>query len=446
MTNSAHDPVPPHQSSPCLQIAILVVLSMQVSFASAADIHTPTGALIAGSEDGRIPAWAGGLHTAPTGWKPEDGYPDPFAGETPKVVITQDNMGAHLDVLAPGLQALLKTRRGMEIPVYPSHRTLALPSKVYEATRAQAGQARTEDKRLRNYRQPAIPFPQPKDAEEVMFNHLNHWFGGVSACSDWLPIHGNGNFYRVGWCSTTVQASEMDRLVEADDGTYFLGRYDAPASLIGTIYLVHEPLDNAAGERRAWIYNAGQRRVRRAPDLAFDNTADGTEGLATIDDGGGFNGALDRYDWKLLGRRAMLVPYNAYRLGDTTLKYEQMIKGTLIDPKLMRYELHRVWAVEATLAKGMSHAYRRRTFYVDEDSWQILMSEAYDGHGELWRVALLPAIQLWDVPVMVPRAQMIHDLHNGGLLVTGLDNERKQPSRQWQVEGKVDAFRPNALR
>jgi len=426
-----------------MALALSVALACH---ARADEAHTPTGALLAGSGDGRIPAWSGGLHTPPDGWNPEDGYPDPFAKETPIEVITAETMEASADVLSPGLKALLKHRAGMRIPVYPTHRTLALPEKVYQATAAQAGQARVEGKRLLDYRQPAIPFPAPSTAEQVIFNHLNRWFGGVSACSDWLPILGSGDFYRVGWCSTVVQASEMDRLIEPGDGTYFLGRYDAPAALIGTIYLVHEPLDNAAGERRAWIYNAGQRRVRRAPDLAFDNTADGTEGLATIDDGGGFNGALERYDWTLLGRRALLVPYNAYRLGDPTLKYADMVKGTLIDPALMRYELHRVWVVEATLAPGMSHVYARRTFYVDEDSWQIVMAEAYDGHGELWRVTLLPTIQLWDVPVMMPRAQMIHDLHSGGLLVTGLDNERRQPARQWHVHGRLNAFRPNALR
>lgn len=434
-------------SSPHAIVAVALAILLGISDPAIADTPlTPTGAERAGSMDGRIPPWAGGLHTAPPGWQPDQGYPDPFADETPLYVITPQNVDAHRTELAPGLVALLKRRAGMRIPVYPTHRTLALPQKVYEATAARDGNARAEGKRLLDYQQPAIPFRQPANGPAVMFNHLNRWVGGVSSCADWLPIHGSGSYYRVGWCQKLVQATNMDRLSQEGDGTYFLGRYDAPAALLGTIYLVHEPLDTAAGERRAWIYNAGQRRVRRAPDLAFDNAADGTEGLATIDDGGGFNGSLERYDWTLVGKRELLVPYNTYKLGDPALRYEDMVKGALIDPALMRYELHRVWVVEAKLAAGMSHVYQRRTFYVDEDSWQIVMAEAYDGHGELWRVSLLPTIQLWDVPVMIPRVHMIHDLHNGGLLVTGLDNERPKPSMHWDVEGNLKAFMPNALR
>ncbi|EPZ14351.1 hypothetical protein M622_18815 [Thauera terpenica 58Eu] len=407
---------------------------------------TPSGAERAGTADGRIPAWSGGIARPPPGWEPSQGHTDPFAGETPLAMIERANMDEHAAHLSPGLQALLRQRKGFRMPLYPSHRTFAVPGHVHAATEAGAGRAAVEDKRLRGHRQPGIPFPQPRSGEEAMFNHLQRWIGGVSACSDWLPIRASGDYFRVGWCSKIVQASEMDALETAQDGTYFLGRYDAPTALLGTIYLVHEPLDSAAGERRAWIYNSGQRRVRRAPDLAFDNVADGSEGMATIDDGGGFNGSLERYDWKLVGKRELYVPYNAYRLASPALRYDEMIEGNLIRPELMRYELHRVWVVEATLAPGMSHIYARRTFYLDEDSWQVVIAEAWDGHGELWRVSLLPLIQLYDVPNMVPRAQMIHDLRSGSLLVTGLDNERPRPAMQWHQKGRLAEFRPAALR
>lgn len=405
----------------------------------------PGGAERAGSADGRIPAWSGGLALPPRGWDPSQGYVDPFADEAPLLVIDQANMAEHAAHLAPGMQALLRGRKGFRMPVYPSHRSFAVPEHVHAATAAGAGRASVEDKRLRGHRQPGVPFPQPASGEEAMFNHLQRWIGGVSACSDWLPVRANGDYYRVGWCSKIIQASEMDALETAQDGTYFLGRYDAPSALLGTVYLVHEPLDSMTGERRAWIYNSGQRRVRRAPDLAFDNVADGTEGMATIDDAGGFNGALERYEWKLAGKRELYVPYNAYRLSSPALRYAEMLEGNTIRPELMRYELHRVWVVEATLAPGKSHVYARRTFYLDEDSWQIVLAEAWDGHGELWRVSLLPLIQLYDVPNMVPRAQLIHDLRSGSLLVTGLDNERPQPAMRWHEKGRLSDFRPAAL-
>lgn len=432
----------------CVRFAAALILGAAVTAEAAPPLPalTPSGAEQAGSADGRIPPWSGGLAQPPEGWEPSQGYPDPFAGETPSLVIDRANMAAHAGHLSPGLQALLRQRDGFRMPVYPTHRSFAAPEHVYAATRANAGKARVVDKALQGHDQPGLPFPRPASGEEAMLNHLQRWIGGVSTCSDWLPIRANGAYYRVGWCSKIVQASEMDALEAAQDGAYFLGRYDAPTALLGTIYLVHEPLDSTVGERRAWIYNAGQRRVRRAPDLAFDNIADGSEGMATIDDGGGFNGSLERYDWKLVGKRELYVPYNAYRLSSPALRYADMIEGNLIRPELMRYELHRVWVVEATLAPGMSHIYARRTFYLDEDSWQIVLAEAWDGHGELWRVSLLPPIQLYDVPNMVPRAQMIHDLRSGALLVTGLDNERPQPAMRWHQKGRLSEFRPAALR
>ena len=59
----------------------------------------------------------------------------------------------------------------------------------------------------------------------------------------------------------------------------------------GTIFLVHEPLDQVAEQRSAWIYNSGARRVRRAPDLAYDGVNDGSEGMLVTDQVDGYNGA-----------------------------------------------------------------------------------------------------------------------------------------------------------
>ena len=52
---------------------------------------------------------------------------------------------------------------------------------------------------------------------------------------------------------------------------YFFQEVEAPARLAGNILLVHETLDQTAQQRQAWIYNPGQRRVRRAPNVAYDN-------------------------------------------------------------------------------------------------------------------------------------------------------------------------------
>ena len=143
----------------------------------------------------------------------------------------------------------------------------------------------------------------------------------------------------------------------------------APARLAGSILLVHETVDQAKEPRSAWTYNPGQRRVRLAPNVGYDNPGTAADGLRTNDDFGMYNGATDRYDWKLVGKREMYIPYNSYKLADPGLKYTDILKPGHINQDLARYELHRVWVVDATLKPGTSHIYARRTFYIDEDSW-----------------------------------------------------------------------------
>ena len=143
----------------------------------------------------------------------------------------------------------------------------------------------------------------------------------------------------------------------------------APARLAGGILLVHETLDQVKKPRDAWLYNPGQRRVRRAPQVAYDNPGTAADNMRTTDQLDMFNGAPDRYDWKLVGKREIYVPYNSYRLQDPKLKYKDIITPLHINPDHLRYELHRVWVVEATLQTGERHIYKKRVFYIDEDSW-----------------------------------------------------------------------------
>lgn len=105
--------------------------------------------------------------------------------------------------------------------------------------------------------------------------------------------------------------------------------------------------------------------------------------MATADTVDVYNGAPDHYEWALLGKREMLVPYNSYAVHQKGLAYGDILKSRFINPDLLRYELHRVWVVEATLRKGFSHPYAKRRFYFDEDSWQILAADIYDKDGVL---------------------------------------------------------------
>ena len=408
---------------------------------------TPVGAIKAGNADGTIPAWDGGMTEPPAGWTPEQGYIDPFAGEKPLFVIDASNYEQYEDKLNAGMIAMMKQYPDtFKLPVYKSHRTFAYPQAVYDHTKELATKTSVDGESLEGYSQPGIPFPIPKTGIEVMYNNMLHWYGGFDQCADWLPVQPGGGYYRVGYCQNVIQTPNMDKIKDNNDLFYYFGQYDAPATLVGTIYLVHDTIDRNKGLRRAWIYNAGQRRVRRAPDLAYDNIDDGTEGMRITDDWWGFFGALDRYDWKLVGKKEMYIPYNAYKLSDTKLKYDDMLDKGHLKSDLMRYELHRVWEVQATLKDGMSHIYKTRNFYIDEDSWMVVLADAYDSRDNLWRVYSDPLMQVYDSDVMFHRAMLVHDLVSGTFIASQLDNERKQPALVFNQKGRCDDFQTSAIR
>jgi len=186
--------------------------------------------------------------------------------------------------------------------------------------------------------------------------------------------------------------------------------------------------------------------VRRAPDLNYDNINDGTEGMRTTDQFDAYNGAPDRYDWKLVGKQEVYIPYNSYKLSDKKLKYkDNIIRKNTINPDVMRYELHRCWVIEANLKGGSKHIYGKRVFYLDEDSWTVVYEDAYDTRKQLWRVSMHPMIQFYDAKVPWYRANIWHDLSNGSYLLSLLENEIKTP---WKFgeKGKWADFQPDALR
>ena len=204
---------------------------------------------------------------------------------------------------------------------------------------------------------------------------------------------------------------------------YFLQTVTSPARLAGSILLVHETLDQAKEPRKAWVYNPGQRRVRRAPNVAHDSPGTAADGQRTSDQLDIFNGSPERYDWKLVGKREMFVPYNCYELHSPKLKYDEIIQAGHINPDHLRYEKHRVWEVEGTVKQGTSHIYARRTFFVDEDSWQILVADQYDGRDQIWRVSEAYVINYYDQPLIWDTLQVHYDLQNGRYLAFGLNNE-----------------------
>jgi hypothetical protein len=292
-----------------------------------------------------------------------------------------------------------------------------------------------------------IPFPLPTEGLEVMWNHMTRYRGGsYERISSAALVRENGATSYVRNQSLINFADTVGGLESGSNILFmFKSRVLEPARLSGEAVLVHEPIDQVAEPRSAWQYLPGQRRVRRAPMIAYDNSARYSNGLITADNIDGYNGAPDRFDWKLVGKQELFIPYNSYKIGSRDIKYDDVIKPNHVNQDLARYEKHRVWVVEATLKPGARHIYAKRRFYVDEDSWQIAQSDQYDSRGELWRSGELHAIQQYDHGFTYNVLETSYDLISGRYYAGGLANEETEPMRVG-FAAKTDDYTPSDLR
>ncbi len=163
------------------------------------------------------------------------------------------------------------------------------------------------------------------------------------------------------------------------------------------------------------------------PQTPNDYFDDALEGLRTADQFDGFFGSLVSYDFKLVGKKEILVPYNSYKLADRKLKYQQILSKNHLNPDYLRFEKHRVWVVEGSLRANQRHIYSKRTWYIDEDSWTVLHDDAYDSRGQLWRVNDVHTMQFYNVPVPYIQTWSISDLNSGAYITEWMDNEETTP-------------------
>jgi hypothetical protein len=321
---------------------------------------------------------------------------------------------------------LLEKYPTWQMNVYPTRRSAAFPQAVYAETRANRGVAKLA---------PGgdgvtgttggIPFPEPKDGLEAIWNTTLRYRGDTyatrwrqAAVTRGWRLHA-GRLRLTNSTSTTAisQAGagarrQPARLHAADDhGAREPG---------GQMLLVDEPVDHAAQKRSSWSYDPGQRRVSPAPAVRYDNPGTAADSLSTADDFQMYNGATDRYEWKLIGRQELYIPYNSYRISGSEPTTADVLRAGHVNPEYARYELHRVWVVEATLKPGASHIYGKRVFYIDEDSWMIAVTDQYDLGGALWRVAEQHSINCYDVPMLYGTVEVHSDLKSGRYLATGL--------------------------
>jgi hypothetical protein len=412
---------------------------------------TPLGGDASANADGSIPAYSGGLPTNAAAILANGYMADPFAGEQPLLTISKANYAQYKERLSPGQIALLERYpEQYKLNVYPTHRSAAVPNAIAEKTKQNVANARLVENGygVENF-QNGTPFPLATQALEMVWNHAMRYRGGSSKRQFIQATpQTNGSFTPITFLDV---GAEAQALTDYDKGTtgstlLYLKQYVlAPARLAGTALLAHESSNEAKQPRRAWIYNAGQRRVRMAPQVAYDGPGTAADGLRTSDNYDMYNGSPDRYDWKVVGKREMYIPYNSYKLASPDASYKDIVTSGVLNPAYTRYELHRVWEVVGTLKPGARHVYAKRVLFLDEDTWQIAGADHYDARGALWRVAEGHAIQFYANQVPWYTAEALYDLISGRYLVLGLHNEEK---KEYEFGTKLNSgdFSPAALR
>ncbi|GAB3630046.1 hypothetical protein PTE30175_04807 [Pandoraea terrae] len=402
--------------------AIAAALLLVGVTAVAADDLTPEGADRAASKDGAVPAYAGKQSPEP-GWE-YGKYRGDFwkhRNEKPLYSIDASNVDKYAEQLSPGQIQLVKQKKGYRMDVYPSHRECQLPDAVAQNSKANLTAAKLDSngEMVQTAIFPGVPFPQPKNGAEAILNYLMRYRGeglewpqvvtSVSprpGSSEWIDVISVATEYFPSGKLGKNTPKDVDQLAQ---GAYF--QMNTPPALAGQAFVQRQFFNKDA---ETFYYFPGQRRVRRMPAYTHDAPAIGFENQYLIDEANMFYGSLDRFNWKLVGKREMIVPYNAFGMYKFKSKLHDVFRPDGIAGENRRYEVHRVWVVEATLKPSARHVASKKVFYLDEDSWLALTGEDYDAQGKLWKARESYPIPVWELGGACDNQPFVqYDLING---------------------------------
>lgn len=414
---------------------------------------TPVGAEAGPSSDGVIPAWDGGITPDrwPAGFARGERLVDPFVTDKPVAEITAENMGRYAQYLSDGHKALLRRHDSYRMPLYPTRRSVSYPRRIYEATRENDGRARLigsdglVDARL------GFPFPRPESGVEVMWNHRVRYRGdSVMLRSEQAVVQARGRidqelyqtervYFRYGNLEDPSDIARNNILL------YYLTWFSRDPSGVNFLALAHETANSAEGRRAVWVMPPRANRLFRVPPVGYDQPFPGSDAIYFVDMLDMYNGAFDRYVWRLVGKRELIVPYNNFKLVDGSVERESLLRPKHPNPDALRYERHRVWVVEATQREGTSHTFGKRVFYVDEDSWNVVLVENYDNDDRLWRVQEGHLLPLYDVQAANAMPVVTYDLRDDRYFINRMIDRTDPP--QYDVPGiRAGDFLPSAVR
>lgn len=416
---------------------------------------TCTGAIKAGNADGSIPAFSGSILGVPPGiqfTKSQGQFqPDIYANEKPLFEITAANMAQYADKLSDGQKALLKKfPNTMRLPVYPGHRDFRYDDAICAVVKRNALEAEviSDGNGVKGY-MGAIPFPIPKTGLELFWNSMIPSRASTEDVERDLAIIGASG--SKAWGRTRyVQLSRYDSpesLGKPNEGKYaWVTNFTIlPEREKGSVILSIEPMDFGTDKRLAWSYDPGTRRVRQLPEFGYDQPVPGSSGKVTLDSDRLFNGASDRYEWELKGKRELFIPANAFRLHQQ-IKYADLLHTGHPNPAYTRYELRRVWVLEGKLKAGYRHLYSKRVMFIDEDTGHAVSSDFYDVRGQLWQHGEIHYYYAYDINKWHAGTSFYYDLSSGAYVGMNLFQERAKAPILGRNDLSPSQYTPEALR
>ena len=259
-----------------------------------------------------------------------------------------------------------------------------------------------------------VPYKKPSSGEEVMWNHLKRYRGVSLKRAENEEVHLTGQEV-----SSKVMVEENEYHYK-DANKYHMSMWNItePQSRRREVVLRHHYVVQEGVEvDGSWQYLPSTRRVRRAPQISYDYILAGKEPgsetddkttrkvvVKTVDSHDMFNGPLDKYKWNILEDREIYIPVTKIYPDDgADAKYD------------LKVNLKRVLVVQGVLKEGQEHIFGKRKYYIEPDTWQIIMGEAYkkseDDKVEIFSMA---------EPLFFPERSAVltnHELHAN--LVTG---------------------------
>lgn len=357
---------------------------------------TAFGAQQAANADGSIPAYTGPLKISMPGVGSTTlMLPDPYSSDKMLYKVDASNMSQYASLLTPGIAAMLRKYPTFHLDVYATHRSAGYPQWALDQTMKNATTAELTgsiegDGVTGAYG--GVPFPIPKNAYEVLWDFYLAWEGPAAEA-----VNGGGYFVdSSGNPTLTNRTSAITNYLFNDpsrtsmSGPFYyetLGTTTAPASSDGQKVMRQLPINYNVRDDTTYTYTVGQRRVRLAPEFKYDTPIAANGGSFTFDEISIFSGRPDRFQFRLVGEKEMLIPYNDFAFLQPDASVAKFLTPRHPNPEMIRWEKHRVWVLEATLKPGERHIYSRRTFYIDEDTYFMMASDAYDQAGNLYRVA-----------------------------------------------------------